>query len=248
MKQYVDLLMLRLQELAERKEPLDIVRWFNYTTFDIIGDLAFGESFNSLRDSTYHPWVSIIFASIRAGSRLQFLNYYPLLRPLLFLLVGKEGFKKRAEHEALAHAKTEKRLALGPAGDGRKDFMTYILRHNGEGKGMSHQEILQNSRGLIVAGSETTATAMSGLVYFLCQSPKPYKRLTQEIRHAFDSEDDITIKAAARLPYLHACLEETMRMYPPAAETPPRVSPGDMVGGEYIPEGVRTLSAPFPQD
>ncbi|KAK1954620.1 cytochrome P450 [Colletotrichum sublineola] len=35
--------------------PVDVVKWFNYTTFDIIGDLSFGEPFGCLDDETYHP-------------------------------------------------------------------------------------------------------------------------------------------------------------------------------------------------
>lgn len=41
-KSYVDLLIRRLRENCA-KGPVDIMSWYNYTTFDVIGDLAFGE-------------------------------------------------------------------------------------------------------------------------------------------------------------------------------------------------------------
>ncbi|KAI7785175.1 cytochrome P450 [Diaporthe eres] len=55
-KQYVDQLFRRLHEASEGgTKPVDIERWFNFTTFDVIGDLAFGEPFGCLEDGTYHP-------------------------------------------------------------------------------------------------------------------------------------------------------------------------------------------------
>ena len=137
----------------------------------------------------------------------------------------------------MALATMEKRMALGP--DARRDFMTYLLRNQGDdAKGMTREELVVNSRALIVAGSETTATALSGLTFHLTREPEVYRRLTAEIRSAFASESDIDIRTTEALPYLHACIEETLRIYPPAAVTPPRVSPGAEIAGHYIPKGV----------
>lgn len=58
---YIDLLVARLHERAAPDRPLNIMAWYNYTTFDVIGDLAFGEAFGCLEKSDYHPWVKAIF-------------------------------------------------------------------------------------------------------------------------------------------------------------------------------------------
>ena len=47
MKHYINLLITRLREKCAKGEAVDIVEWLNFTTFDLIGDLAFGESFGS---------------------------------------------------------------------------------------------------------------------------------------------------------------------------------------------------------
>jgi hypothetical protein len=49
-KFYVDLLVQKLRELAVIDQSVDMVKWYNLTTFDIIGDLAFGESSGRSRD------------------------------------------------------------------------------------------------------------------------------------------------------------------------------------------------------
>ena len=114
------------------------------------------------------------------------------------------------------------------------------MRANQDGeKGMHEHEIHANLSVLITAGSETTATALSRFFYYLGRNPKVYNVLADEIRSAFTSEDDISIRTTAPLQYLDAVIEETLRVYPPAGETPPRVSPGDVVGGYYVPKGVR---------
>lgn len=48
---YIDKLIARLKDDAESQLPVDLVKWYNLTTFDIIGDLAFGEPFGGLENS-----------------------------------------------------------------------------------------------------------------------------------------------------------------------------------------------------
>ncbi|EDU46123.1 CypX Cytochrome P450 [Pyrenophora tritici-repentis] len=234
--QYVDKLFVHLRKDAAQHQPTDMVKWFNFTTFDIIGDLAFGEPFDCLENSDYHPWVAMIFLGLKGNTQMLALLKMPALSWILRLVISKENMQKRLESKAMTDKKVEKRLALGSAPNGRKDFMTYILRHNDE-KGMSHQEILGNSEALIVAGSETTASALSGLTYYITTNPQALERLQHEIRTAFSTEKEITMLSTAHLKYLTACIEEALRVYPPAPETPPRVSPGEYVNGYYIPKG-----------
>jgi hypothetical protein len=55
---FVDLLMNRLRERASGDtEAVDLNRWFNFATFDIIGQLTFGSDFGNLKMGTWHPWV-----------------------------------------------------------------------------------------------------------------------------------------------------------------------------------------------
>ena len=45
---YVAKLMEHLRRMSSNNESFNIVKWFNFTAFDVIGDLAFGESFGCL--------------------------------------------------------------------------------------------------------------------------------------------------------------------------------------------------------
>ncbi|QUC16338.1 uncharacterized protein UV8b_00579 [Ustilaginoidea virens] len=237
-KGYIDLLMDRLQKVAEKGEPVNMVNWLNCTTFDIAGDLVFTESFRSLRNSAAHPWFAEIMESVRYISFQRFLDYYPLVRKLASLFVSTLGGK---ESPGRSHAKqkAQKRMDLGEEGpQGRKDMVSYMLRKTRDGQVvMRPEEVLENSVSLIVAGSETMSSALCAFWFYLAKNPRVYERLAKEIRRAFPSEDEIRMQKASQLEYLQACISEALRVYPPAAETPSRVSPGALIEGVYIPRG-----------
>jgi hypothetical protein len=92
----------------------------------------------------------------------------------------------------------------------------------------------------MIAGTETTATALAGTTYYLLQSPSSLTRLASEIRSEFSSMDDITFEQLARLPYLHSVLQEGLRLYPPVPVILPRITPpgGIAIAGEWVPGGV----------
>lgn len=74
----------------------------------------------------------------------------------------------------------------------------------------------------------------------LLRHPDIYAKLNEEIRSAFNSEDDITMEVAHNLPYLTACIEENLRFFPPAPIGFLREiqKGGDTIDGCLIPGGV----------
>lgn len=74
----------------------------------------------------------------------------------------------------------------------------------------------------------------------LLRHPHVYAKLKQEIRSTFKSADDITLAIAHELPYLSACLEENLRIFPPAPIGFLREiqQGGDVIDGKQVPGGV----------
>lgn len=100
----------------------------------------------------------------------------------------------------------------------------------------------------MIAGSETTATLLSGTTYWLLRSPEAYRKVTEEVRKTFASEEDISVqKVTNQLPYMMACLEEGFRMYPPVPSCLPRRTRAGMgitkIDGYEIPEDVSFILA-----
>lgn len=105
---------------------------------------------------------------------------------------------------------------------------------------MSLDELEANSSILIIAGSETTATVLAGVTYLLLKNRDKMKKLVEEVRTMFASEEEIDLTSVNRLTYMLACLDEALRMYPPVPTGLPREVPkgGATVCGQYIPENV----------
>jgi cytochrome P450 len=149
-------------------------------------------------------------------------------------LVPKSLTERKKGHIKLTTEKLNRRLENK---EGRKDFMEQLSK--GE-PGLSFNELLANAGTLIVAGSETTATAMAGLTYFLLLNPEKLQKVVQEIRSAFASEDEISMATINCLSYLGVCIDEALRLYPPVGFGVPRRVPGHgmMLNGKWVPGNV----------
>ena len=248
LQSYIDLLIDRLHERvntsSSKTAKINLVDWVNFVTFDISGDLSFGESFRSLEESRYHPWVSILLSLFKAAFLITATRYYPVIKSLMTVLIPKRVKQERINHFEFTKAKVHQRLAQGEAGQGKGDFMTYVLRHNDE-KGMSVPEIEATFSILVAAGSETTATALSGMMNFLLKDAKCMNTLVTEIRSSFAQPTAITIESVSKLTYLDAVIEEGLRLCQPVPLGIPRAVPkgGAYVDGHWLPEGI-TVSVP----
>lgn len=208
-KTYVDLFVSRLAEKAAGEEHIDIMRWFNLTTFDLIGDLAFGKPFGCLESGNYDPWINMLFDTPKFGTMGQAFRRYPLLGSFKSWVVPAKVGRNFVEHGQLSERTAMERIERGNVG--RDDFMDYILRHNDE-KGLSMAEIASNASLLIIAGSETTATLLSGTTFLLLTNRDKYDKLVGEIREKFSSEEQINMSSVNDLPYLLAVFQEGLRM------------------------------------
>lgn len=104
--------------------------------------------------------------------------------------------------------------------------MTYVQKHTGTPTGMSIEELQETCNALILGGSETTASAISGALYHLLKNPSKMEKLVNEIRSTFQKESEIDLVSTNRLTYQTAVLEESLRI------CPPRKYPAASVAGE----------------
>jgi cytochrome P450 len=142
--------------------------------------------------------------------------------------------KQREIHKDFSKNRVEKRLA-NP--NPRPDIWGLTMSHE-EGKGLTKPEMYGNCRVFMSAGTETTATLLSGLTYYLLQNPAKMSKLVHEIRSAFQTKEDITIEKLQSLQYLFACLEEGLRMYPPVASA--------TIDGHVVPPNTTVSAANYP--
>ncbi|PSR97189.1 cytochrome P450 [Coniella lustricola] len=243
---YADLLIdglskrIRFAGPATNEAVINTVDWFNWFAFDLVGELAFGESFESLRDTRHHPWVMVIFGSIKVMAFAAMTRYYYGVESFLQCLIPPGIRRMQREHYAIAHDKITRRMA---ANDDKDDFVRPLLRGNPNFEKMSLPEVESTMAIMIIAGSETTATALCGITHCLVQNPDQLRRLEAEIRGHFGKEDEVTIRAVQNLPFLNAVILEGLRMCHPVAGGLLRRVPkaGATICGYYLPGHTHVL-------
>lgn len=88
------------------------------------------------------------------------------------------------------------------------------------GESMSDSELRDNLLTLLVAGHETTATAIAWALYWIHHQPEVYEKVLRELQ-SLNTPDSIKI---TQLPYLTAVCQETLRIYPVVLFTFPRIT------------------------
>ncbi|KAF2193550.1 cytochrome P450 [Zopfia rhizophila CBS 207.26] len=81
----------------------------------------------------------------------------------------------------------------------------------------SHDHLLSEARLLVLAGTDTSTMTLCGVFFYLTHDPRVLAKLTEEIRSIFFSAEKIVqgIKLS-KCKHLRACIDETLRMAPPA--------------------------------
>lgn len=98
---------------------------------------------------------------------------------------------------------------------------------------LTGEELAANGKLLVVAGSETTATALCGVACFQATHFEVQRKLAQEVREGFASEGEINLFSVNKLDYMLAVLDESMSSgIPTCAE--PAAEGVCTLGGNYL--------------
>ncbi|KAJ7499558.1 cytochrome P450 [Mycena latifolia] len=234
-----------VRRLAEQNGNVDLVAWFDFFSLDLMGDLAFGGGFELLRDGKDLAGTGERMRMFTVAASLS--GQIPWILPTLHLLpqVGRTIREFNHFAQGLAIQRMEK------GGSGIKDLWYHLADEAGLEK---VKPTLENSAAdgvlAIVAASDTTASTLSSLVWFLLSNPEYYQRVQLEIDTVFvEGDDPLDVSKHEELHFLSACINETLRLLPPLPSNGPRqVDPqsgGRTIAGRFIPEGTTIYTPPY---
>ncbi|PWY66106.1 cytochrome P450 [Aspergillus heteromorphus CBS 117.55] len=231
--QYSDLFLAQVKKLGTQ-EGLNMREWFNFLSFDIIGELAFAESFGAVESAKSHFWIDTIHDAGILVTLFEIGRRLPLLWPFILFSLPT-GIKKKFDlflkySRDLVRARVARQDNIS-----REDFFARLLAD--KSRSQSEEWLLAQANVLVIAGSDTTATALTTLIYYLAAHQDKLWHLQQELRETFDESSDMTSEKLQGMPYLNAVIEEGLRICPPTSFGLPRISPGAMVEGQLIPKG-----------
>lgn len=168
----------------------------------------------------------------------------PSLLPLTKMLAKLHPHKKAGEDfENIIHHNTKERFDKGTS---QNDLFTRLLQDSkGNRLALPMGEVAAECNSMMNAGTETTTAAMTNTIFLLFTHPGVLERLRLELDPVFQETGVATYAKLANLPYLRACIEESLRVRPASSMGLPRVVPdgGRIIAGKYVAGGV-TVSLP----
>ncbi|RDW68159.1 hypothetical protein BP6252_09555 [Coleophoma cylindrospora] len=218
-------------------KPLDFGRKSQYFTLDVISDVAFGNAFGFLEtDSDVHEYIKTTEENLPAiimVSVLPWLNWAlqsPILKSLLPSDKDQLGLGK-----IMGIAKQVVGERFGPNKKSQRDMLGSFIRH-----GLTQKEAESETLVQILAGSDTTATAIRATMLYIITNPRVYTNLLEEI-DSVPLSSPIQDSEARKLRYLQAVIKEGLRIFPPVTGLMTKVVPpgGDTINSLFIPEGTK---------
>lgn len=126
------------------------------------------------------------------------------------------------------------------------DFLTLIIHSNDKQTGlqMNEKEIVDEVMTLIVAGHETTASALSWAWFLLSEHPEYVNKIRLET-NIFFSKRHLTIENINELKFSRMLVDEVLRLYPPGWLITRRAIAADEIGDLLVPADSEILISPY---
>ncbi|TVY23255.1 Cytochrome P450 monooxygenase [Lachnellula hyalina] len=229
---YIDQFIFCLRERSSK--AIELNEWYSFLVFDIMGDIIFGESFDSLETGQTSEWAKSTFsyaANLIIGGVVQKL--WPFHK-ILGYMVPPSVRRGADAHEECTKVKLDRRLAKS---NPKPDMITPLLETLNTPSGVTYTELRKAIIDIIIGATDTITLALGAMVYFLSHNQDVFTRLTYEIRMTFSTSADITNDHVKQLPYLNAAITEMLRLSPPIPGFLRRIVPpaGCFIGGSYVP-------------
>lgn len=232
---------------------LDFRSWTNFFTLDAIASIGLSENLGLLDNghdivtaerkdgTTYQTSLrEALYPNARKQSYILWdYRWYPLLNKLVdvipfFARMGQSG----RDWENIMWRRGMERLRRYEAGEKLDDFFQALMEDkNGKPNNLEMGEVVSECNIMMNAGSVTTAIAIANVIFQLIKNPHCMDKLREELDSVLEEDEVIAdYDKIKHLPYLRACLDESLRIYPPTPHNLGRETPaeGTNILGEWV--------------
>jgi cytochrome P450 len=225
----------RLASVAAGIGAVDMAPLLSQLTLDIISRAMFSSDVKG--------------AAVDVSRHIASLNSYALRmlrRPWLFLLPRRfptpfnyAQYRSLKSLNAIVHGIIQARRRHPEAHD---DLLSMLLSacEEGTGRGMTDEQLRDEVMTVFVAGHETTANAMSWLLFLVSQHPAVEEQLLAEIDERWP-QGGFTLENLNAYSYARQVIEESLRLYPTIWSIGRRCTAEDELGGYRIPKGMNVV-------
>ncbi|KAM5347344.1 hypothetical protein ACJ41O_010349 [Fusarium nematophilum] len=168
-------------------------------------------------------------------------NLWPWVKWLTKALPSKyrQIWKEGEPWDDIYYHQAAERLRRFQAGEKLDDFFSCLMEdETGSPNNLEWGEIVSEIGAIINAGSDATAIALTQTLELLIKHPQHMDRLRKEIDSVLETDEVIAPYDKVKdLPFLRACIDESLRLIPPTSAGLPRRTPaeGAQILDEWIP-------------
>lgn len=251
------LLMKKLDELAAKKEDVDLSRWIELYAHDVLGSVFFGRPFGYLEKGGD---IDAFIESVETATPLMHVMAVAPTYLRGLILIGAmcipgtlKGLK--AMDMMVNEAKRQTQLRVERSAEDTKsrlDVCSQLLRivhEKGSQVDFTSSEVTLESWTGLLAGSDSTASTMCTILYFLMRNPDCMATAVQEIKsqeHLLSSPMTY-MESSKNFPYVNACIKEASRNFSSVGVSMSRVAPaqGIVLSDHHIPAGYAVGMNPY---
>jgi cytochrome P450 len=236
----IDLAVSQMRKECIEKGTCDMFKWWTFMATDTSAHVMFGESFDTLQRGEVNDYIRVMQSALMGGgigaelpwvrsigARLPFPAAWRLFGASKYLLdYGKIAVKNMK------------------ATQGAQNVFANIMAEMDKGERLDETDVVLEATALIVAGTDTTATTLTYLVWAVLCRPELQTALVQEVQRLPTTFKDSDLE---ELPLLNAVIEETLRLYGAAPGGLPRMVPkgGVELGGYWMAEGTTVTTQSY---
>ncbi|KAL4919202.1 cytochrome P450 [Aspergillus aurantiobrunneus] len=232
LKNLADKLCRRLGELKNTGQPVNIEYPLTCYTTDVITAYTMGDGYHYLDEPDFIPqWQHMLCGTAKT---LVFVRPVAFLMPLLvslpesltaWLNPGMElffAFQHRCRKRIQEITKRFREIGPQETKDGRQNLFDNVLCSNLPEQEKSEARLAQDMQVFVSAGAETTAKAMSYILFYLHNEPELLEKLKDELAPLGDDPSLIQLE---QLPYLTGVMLEGIRLSYGVSARLPRIAP-----------------------
>jgi cytochrome P450 len=239
---------------ASHPTSIDLTADLMRYTVDVVGGLAFGADINTIEsdEEVIQKHLDKVLPALAKGLLSPFAAFVRKLPlpanrrldgHLDALRVAVEGFIAGARRRVDANPK------LREEPDNLIEAM--VVARDREGSGLTDTDVAGNVLTMLLAGEDTTANTLAWMIYLLARHPAALARARDEVRAKLGAAALPTREQLEELPFIEACMNETMRVKPVAPMIIQQAVRDTSLAGIRVPKGylvVLLMRAPTMQN
>ncbi|XP_072033186.1 uncharacterized protein [Amphiura filiformis] len=220
-------LVKKWKRMCEGKEQvsMEMFKQISMLTLDSLLKCIFSVNTNCQTEKMRHPYLKgVVQLTYLVVQRVAFLPYH-----IDFIYhMSPSGWRWRRacrlvhnySRDVIAQRVRDVKTGQYHRKDEQKyiDFVDILLGAKDEdGNGLTEKEIQDEVDTFMFEGHDTTASAISWMLYNMARHPEYQQRCRNEVDKLLDkkSVDEIEWEDLNKLPYLTMCLKESLRLHPP---------------------------------